>query len=103
MKPKSFKWLHLAKAMTDITLKDDSPIAIQCIYNILNITIQSYHEDAFTILPDLGSLVPTNSFAGQCKIPIMKHMLPIPNLQITCMINWNIIQFQQRPPHLAKD
>ena len=69
MEPKKIKWLPLAKHISEIALDNDSPIAIQKMYRDLGMLIESCHDGVTSILPDLATLKPSNSFAARILPP----------------------------------
>ena len=63
------KWLSLQKALKNIALSNDSPIALEKTYAEINMTIGSCHELAINVLPDLASLTPLDTFASRIMPP----------------------------------
>ena len=67
--PAKLNWRHLSKALSFLALEDDTPIAIAKFYRSLQMAVEECHDDAASILPELSSLVPTDTFATRILPP----------------------------------
>ena len=69
MKASKFKWLYFNRAMKDIYLENDTTVAIERMYAKLQLNIESCHDSAIALLPDLSTLRPSDTFAARMLPP----------------------------------
>ena len=74
MKASNFKWLFFNKVIKSLVLDSDSSVSVvsEHMYCNLQLNIESYHDNAITLLPVLSTLVPSYSFVAM-MLPLTSY------------------------------